>query len=46
MEMQFIIVMILQKFRFKVTAGFEPEMFPMVTLRMKDGMHVDIIMRA
>ena len=46
MEMQFIIVMMLQKFRFKVTAGFEPEMFPMVTLRMKDGMHVDIVKRA
>ena len=46
MEMQFIIVMILQKFRFKVTAGFEPEMLPMVTLRMKNGMQVDIIRRA
>jgi cytochrome P450 len=42
MEMQLIIVMMLQKFRFKVSAGFMPEMHPMVTLRMKNGMRMDI----
>ena len=42
MEMQLIIVMMLQKFRFKVSAGFEPEMHPMITLRMMNGMRVDI----
>ena len=45
MEMQIIIVMMLQKLRFKVTAGFKPEMYPMVTLRMKHGMRVDIATR-
>jgi hypothetical protein len=43
--MQLIIVMMLQKFRFKVTAGFEPEMHPMITLRMLHGMRVDVEMR-
>jgi len=46
MEMQLIIVMMLQKFRFKVTAGFEPQMHPMVTLRMMHGMRVDIKLRS
>jgi len=46
MEMQLILVMMLQKFRFKVSAGFEPEMHPMVTLRMTHGMRVDIEPRA
>lgn len=45
MEMQLIIVMILQKFRFKVSAGFEPEMHPMITLRMKEGLRVDVELR-
>jgi cytochrome P450 len=42
MEMQIIIVMMLQKFRFKVSLGFKPEMYPMVTLRMKHGMRMNI----
>jgi len=45
MEMQLIIVLMLQKFRFKTTAGFKPEMHPMVTLRMLHGMHMDIELR-
>jgi cytochrome P450 len=45
MEMQIIIVMLLQKFRFKITADFEPAMHPMITLRMMNGMHVDIEVR-
>ena len=46
MEMQLILVMLLQKFRFKVSAGFEPETHPMVTLRMTHGMRMDIEPRA
>ena len=46
MEMQLIIIMMLQKFRFKVTAGFEPVKHPMITLRMLNGMRVDIARRA
>ena len=46
MEMQIIMVMMLQKFRFKVSAGFKPEMLPMITLRMKDGMRMDVARRS
>ncbi|MDB5281116.1 MAG: cytochrome, partial [Bacteroidota bacterium] len=45
MEMQIILVMMLQKFRFKLTKGFQPELNPMVTLRTKHGMRMDIISR-
>ncbi|HWB64402.1 MAG TPA: cytochrome P450 [Chitinophagales bacterium] len=46
MEMQVIIVMMLQKFRFKTMPGFIPEMHPMVTLRMKNGMQMQVQKRS
>ncbi len=41
-EMTLVIASLLQKFRFKLAEGFEPELTPQVTLRMKGGMKVHI----
>jgi cytochrome P450 len=45
MEMQLVIAMLVQKFRFKLSPGFEPELNPLVTLRTKNGMKMDVVAR-
>ena len=42
MEMTLVAATLLQKFRFKMADGFEPELMPQVTLRMKSGMMVRV----
>lgn len=42
MEMQIIVAILVQNFKFTLSEGFEPEMAPLVTLRPKHGMIMDI----
>ena len=39
MEMQIVIAMMAQKFRFKMPEGYEPQKAPLITLRIKGNMH-------
>lgn len=42
MEMQILTVVLMQRFKFKLKEGFEPELDPLITLRPKTGMWVNV----
>ena len=42
MEMQIITVVLMQRFKFNLKDGFEPELDPLITLRPKTGMWVNV----
>lgn len=45
MEMQLALAMMIRKFRFRLSDGFEPEIDALITLRTKEGMMMDVEMR-